>query len=69
MFVDLFVLVIVDSYHDITFLATRMAVAFGKINSFDPSQDEWPLYVERLGHVFVANGITEEERSEQFFFQ
>ena len=30
-----------------------MAVAFGKINTFNPSQDEWPLYVERLEHVFI----------------
>ena len=67
MFVDLIVFVVVDSYHDITFLATRMAVAFGKINSFNPSQDEWPLYVERLGHVFVANGITEEEKKRAVF--
>ena len=67
MFVDLFVFVIVDSYHDITFLATRMVVAFGKINSFNSSQDEWPLYVERLGHVFVANGITEEEKKQAVF--
>ena len=36
-----------------------MAVAFGKVNGFNPSQDEWPLYVERLEHVFVANGITD----------
>ena len=35
-----------------------MAVAFGKVNAFNPSQDEWPLYVKRLEHVFVANGIT-----------
>ena len=46
-----------------------MAVAFGKINPFDPSQDEWPLYVERLGHVFVANGITDKDKNEQFFLQ
>ena len=44
-----------------------MAVAFGKINSFNPSQDEWPLYVERLGHVFVANGIIEEEKKRAVF--
>ena len=46
-----------------------MAVAFGKISSFNPSQDEWPLYVERLGlgHVFVANGITEEEKKRAVF--
>ena len=36
-----------------------MAVAFGKVNALNPSQDEWPLYVERLEHVFVAKGITD----------
>ena len=40
-------------------LMTRMAVAFGKVNTFNLSQDDWPLYVERLEHVFVANGITD----------
>ena len=44
-----------------------MAIAFGKINSFNPSLDEWPLYVERLGHVFVANGITEEDKKRAVF--
>ena len=53
--------------HDATFLATRMAVAFGKIYPFNPSQDDWPLYVERLRHVFVANGITEETKKQAIF--
>ena len=44
-----------------------MAVAFGKVSAFNPSQDEWPLYVERLGHVFVANGITEEPKKRAIF--
>ena len=44
-----------------------MAVAFGKIYPFNPSQDDWPLYVERLGHVFVANGITEETKKQTVF--
>ena len=44
-----------------------MAVAFGKIYPFNPSQDDWPLYVERLGHVFVANGITEETKRQAVF--
>ena len=44
-----------------------MAVAFGKINPFNPSQDEWPLHVERLGHVFVANGITDEDKKRAVF--
>ena len=44
-----------------------MAVAFGKINTFNPSQENWLLYVERLGHVFVANGITEEPKKRAVF--
>ena len=44
-----------------------MTVAFGKINPFNSSQDEWPLYVERLGHVFVANGITDEDKKRAVF--
>ena len=44
-----------------------MAVAFGKIYTFNPSQYDWPLYVERLGHVFVANGITEEVKKRAVF--
>ena len=36
-----------------------MAVAFDKVNAFNPSQDEWPLYMERLEHIFVMNGITD----------
>ena len=28
--------------------------------SFDPQNDDWPTYVERLGHYFVANKVTEE---------
>ena len=39
-----------------------MVVAFDKVNAFNFSQDEWPLYVERLGYVFKANGITEEAK-------
>ena len=52
--------------HDITFLAIRMAVAFGKINTFNPSQEDWPLYVKQLGHVF---GLQRKQKSEQFSFQ
>ena len=44
-----------------------MAVAFGKVNAFNPSQDEWPLYVERLEHVFVANGITDGAKKRAVF--
>ena len=52
---------------DTTFLATRMAVAFGTVNAFNPSQDKWPLYVERLEHVFVANGITDGAKKQAVF--
>ena len=44
-----------------------MAVAFGKVNAFNPSQNEGPLYVERLEHVFVANGITDGAKKRAVF--
>ena len=44
-----------------------MAVAFGKISPFNPSQDEWPLYVERLGHMFEANEITDAAKKRAIF--
>ena len=44
-----------------------MAVAFSKINPFNPSQDEWPLYVERLGHMFEANKITDTAKKRAIF--
>ena len=49
------------------FLVMRMAVAFGKVNAFNLSQDKWPLYVERLEHVFVANGITDAAKKRAVF--
>ena len=58
---------LIFSNHDITFLATRVAVAFSKINTFNLSQEDWPLYIERLGHVFVANGITEDAKKRAVF--
>jgi len=39
-----------------------MAVAIGKIHPSKPGQDNWTMYVERLGHFFVANGITTAEK-------
>jgi len=44
-----------------------MTVAFGKVNSFNLSLDEWPLYNERLGPVFIANGITEDAKKRAVF--
>ena len=49
------------------FLATRMMVAFGKVNAFNLSQEEWPLYVERLEDVFVANSITDGAKKQAVF--
>ena len=31
---------------------------FGKVKEFDGSEENWPQYVERLGHFFAANDIT-----------
>ena len=39
-----------------------VAVAIGKIHPFRPEQDVWNMYVERLGHLFVANGITSADK-------
>ena len=33
-----------------------MAAVFGKVGEFDAAKEEWPQYVERLGHFFQANG-------------
>ncbi len=34
----------------------------GKIGEFDPKQEPWEMYVERLELYFVANGVTEAEK-------
>ena len=34
----------------------------GPIGEFDPAQEQWTQYTERLSHFLTANGITEEER-------
>ena len=44
-----------------------MVVAFSKINPFNPSQDEWPLYVEQLGHMFEKNEITDAAKKGAIF--
>ena len=36
-----------------------MAAHFGQIAEFNPDQDNWNNYVERLNFFFVANGITD----------
>ena len=34
----------------------------GTVSAFDPSQEDWSEYAERLVHYFVANGIEAEEK-------
>ena len=34
----------------------------GKIGEFDPEQDDWELYVERMKFYFVANNVTQEAK-------
>ena len=43
------------------------ALAFGKIEEFDLKEEEWPQYVERLGHYFVANGVDVNEKKRAIF--
>ena len=38
----------------------------GKVGKFDETKEDWPQYVEWLGHFFVANGI--EESKKRFIF-
>ena len=40
-----------------------MAAILGKIEEFDRSKEEWPQYVERLGHFFAANDIVSREET------
>ncbi len=35
-----------------------MATLLGKIGPFDPQEEGWPYYVERLEEFFEANDIT-----------
>ena len=40
---------------------------FGRVGEFDEAKEEWPQYVEWLGHFFEANGITEEGKQRSIF--
>ena len=44
-----------------------MAAIFGKVDNFHGEQEDWPQYVERLGHFFAANSITTEEKKRSVF--
>ena len=43
------------------------AATLGKIDEFDSSKEEWPQYVERLGHFFTANDIKTAEKKRAVF--
>ena len=34
----------------------------GRVEAFDPTKEEWIMYVERLQHYFIANDITTEAK-------
>ena len=40
---------------------------FGKVEEFNGSKEDWPQYVERLGHFFAANDITEDDKKKEIF--
>ena len=40
---------------------TQAVGLHGVVGPFDPSQEEWCEYTERLSHYFVANDIVGEE--------
>ena len=44
----------------------RMAT-YGKLEKFDDSADEWPLYAERLAQYFVANDVTDDDKKRAIF--
>ena len=41
---------------------TPAASVFGVVGPFDPTQEEWREYVERLVHYFIANDIVSAEK-------
>ena len=40
-----------------------MAALLGRLDQFDPEQEEWPQYVERLIQFFEANDITGDDKA------
>ena len=43
-------------------LAMRMTTVFGTVFAFDPINDEWSEYMERLQFYFTANGIKDDSK-------
>ena len=37
----------------------------GKIEQYDPEQEEWPQYVERLEQFFEANDLTGDYKADK----
>ena len=44
-----------------------MAMLLGKVEEFDPKKEEWSQHVERLGHFFEADAITDADRKKAAF--
>ena len=44
-----------------------MAAVFGKVGEFDVAREEWPQYVEWLGHFFEANRIEDKGKKRSIF--
>ena len=55
--------------HDILLVATTMASVgtLGRVEEFDGDKQNWQQYVERLGHFFLANGITDAAKQQAVF--
>ena len=43
------------------------AGVLGSVESFNGCKDDWPQYVERLEHFFVANGVDTAEKKRATF--
>jgi len=44
-----------------------MATVLGEIGAYDPANEEWPNYVERLEGFFEANGIVDAGKKRAVF--
>ena len=54
--------------HDILLATTMASVGtLGRVEEFDGDKQDWQQYVERLGHFFLANGITDAAKQQAVF--
>jgi hypothetical protein len=44
-----------------------MAILFGNVGEFVPSQEEWTQYEDRISHFFTANGIEDDDKKRAVF--